>query len=401
LCKMGRAVAKPIYSQSEIVCDIGLILIVASSGRMLALAAKNAGLKPLVIDLFADLDTQGYAEDFRQVASLAEPDLIPAVDYFAERYAVTHVIYGCGFEAYPESLRYLDSRLTVLGNDPDTFARQHDKQAFFSTLDALNIPCPEVVFSAPDYADGWLLKPMQGQGGIGIKRYHADDRIEKPDYWQKFQAGTQHSALFLADGQRVQVIGFNSQWSVRLSETQEFVFSGVINSCKLSVEHKALITGWLKQMVPAFGLKGLNSLDFIHADGCSYVLEINPRPSASMQLYDEDLLGRHIQSCVGAQSVGRNSVAYCAAWQYYHSAQYAIKPLLRPTGYQIVYAERDLIIPDRFEWPVWCMDLPKSGNMCRAGQPLCSIIAHQKDSRSVAQQLLTKQQLILSKLERF
>ncbi len=364
------------------------VLIVASSGRMLAQAAKNAGLKSLVIDLFADLDTQGYAEDSHRIKSLAEADLIPAVDYFVERYAVTHVIYGSGFEAWPESLRYLDSRLTVLGNDPDTFARQHDKQAFFSMLDVLNIPYPEVVFSTPDTTDGWLLKPMQGQGGIGIKRYHADDIVNTSVYWQKFQAGTQHSALFLADGQEVQVVGFNSQGSVRLSDDHEFVFSGVINSCELPVEHKALITDWLKQLVPVFGLKGLNSLDFIHADDCSYVLEINPRPSASMQLYDEDLLRRHIQACVGATSVA----------QLPEIGRLKSPPQPLQTGYQIVYAEHDLIIPDRFEWPEWCMDLPKSGNMCRAGQPLCSIIAHQKDSWSVAEQLLTKQQLILSNM---
>lgn len=380
---MGRATAKPINRMET-------ILIVAGSGRMLAQAVKNAGLKPLVIDLFADLDMQDCAEDFRLVNSLAEQDLAPAVDYFVERYAVAHVIYGSGFECYPESLHYLNNRLIILGNHPDVFARQLDKPAFFSTLDQLSIPHPKVVFSAPEYADDWLLKPMQGQGGVGIKRYHAGDDVKTLVYWQKFQAGTPHSVLFLADGQQMQVIGFNSQWPVRLSETQEFVFSGVVNSCDLSDVHKAVITDWLRQMVPAFGLKGLNSLDFIHADDCSYVLEINPRPSASMQLYDQDLLVRHIQSCLGGQSIGRNSVAYCAAWQEYDS-----------TGYQVVYTGRDLIIPDRFEWPDWCMDLPKPGNMCRAGQPLCSIIAHQKNSRSVVEQLRIKQQLIISKLEGF
>jgi methenyltetrahydromethanopterin cyclohydrolase len=369
------------------------ILIVASSGRMLAQAAKNAGLKPLVIDLFADLDTQSYAEDFRRIKSLAEQDVAPAVDDFIQRYAVARVIYGSGFEYHPESLRYLASRLTVLGNHPDVFAKLQDKQAFFSTLDDLNVPHPEVAFSTPDSANGWLLKPMQGQGGVGIKRYRARDSADNSVYWQKFQAGTQHSVLFLADGQQVQVVGFNTQWSVSLSETQEFVFSGVINNADLPDEQKALVTGWLKQMVPAFGLKGLNSLDFIHADGCSYVLEINPRPSASMQLYDEGLLIRHIQACdgnVGAQSVGRNSVAYCAAWQDYH-----------PTGYQIVYARQDLTIPDQFEWPDYCVDLPESGSFIRTGQPICSIIAHQKGSLSVSGQLLTKQQLIINKLEGF
>jgi len=355
------------------------ILIVAGSGRMLAQAAKHAGLKPLIIDLFADLDMQDYAEDFRQVASLAEPDLAPAVDYFIERYAVAHVVYGSGFECYPESLHYLKRRLIVLGNDPDAFARQLDKPAFFSTLDALNIPHPDVIFSAPGCADGWLIKPMQGQGGVGIRRYDGC-AIDNSVYWQRFQAGTTYSALFLADGQQVQIIGFNRQWSVALSETQAFVFSGVINNAELSDTQQALIRDWLKRMVPVFELKGLNSLDFIHEDDCSYVLEINPRPSASMQLYDRDLLGGHIQACIGTTLV---------AWL----------PSSQQTGYQVVYAERDLIIPDRFEWPPWCMDLPKSGNMCRAGQPLCSIIAHQKNAQSVVEQLLTKQQLIINKLE--
>lgn len=360
------------------------VLIVASSGRMLAQAAKNAGLRPLVIDLYADLDTQDYAEDFCLVKSLAEQDLAPAVDHFIECHAVTHIIYGSGFECYPESLYYLNNRLMLLGNHPDVFARQLDKQAFFSTLDQLSIPHPEVVFSAPDCSGDWLLKFMHGQGGVGIRRYHVDDGEKSAVYWQKFQTGTQHSVLFLADGREAQVVGFNTQWSVRLSETQEFVFSGVINSFDLPSRHEAEITGWLKQLVPVFALKGLNSLDFIHADGCSYVLEINPRPSASMQLYDEDLLIRHVE----ATSVAKLSEA----------GRLKSPP---QTGYQVVYAGHDLNVPDQFEWPDWCMDLPKSGDMCRTGQPICSIIAHQNNSRSVAEQLLTKQQLILSKLERF
>ncbi len=349
---------------------------------MLAQAAKKQGLMPLVIDLFADLDTQAHAKDFRQVASLAGQHLAPALDYFIQRYAATHAVYGSGFEYHPQSLRYLASRLTLLGNPPDTFAKCQDRQAFFSVLDALKIPYPAVDFDQG--CEGWLVKPLQGQGGVGIKRFAANDHAGDSVYWQKFQAGTSHSVLFLADGQQVQVVGFNSQWPIRLSEDQEFVFSGVVNSCDLSDRHKAEITGWLKQIVPVFALKGLNSLDFIHNDGCSYVLEINPRPSASMQLYEEDLLVRHIRADRGTLAVR------------------SPKKLPPQTGYQIVYAPRDLIIPDRFDWPIGCMDLPKSGNMCRAGQPLCSIIASQKkESRSVAEQLLTKQQLIISQLERF
>jgi predicted ATP-grasp superfamily ATP-dependent carboligase len=364
------------------------LLVVAGSARMLAQAAKKSGFKVLVIDLYADLDTQGYADDYRQVESLAEHDLSAAVDYFIERYAVSHLVYGSGFECCPESLYYLSSRLNILGNHPDVFARQLDKQAFFSTLDDLNVRHPDVVFSAPGCTEDWLVKPMRGQGGFGIERYRDGDQVKPSDYWQKFQAGTPHSALFLADGQNMHVVGFNIQWCVRVSESQEFIFSGLMNHAELPDQHKKEITGWLEQMVPAFGLKGINSLDFIHADDGSYVLEINPRPSASMQLYAGDLLAKHIQVCSEGASVDRRLDVM------------RLKPVPQ-RAYQIIYAEHDTLIPDHFEWPEWCADLPEPGNICRTGQPICSIIARQKNLQSVVEILRAKQQFIINKLERF
>jgi methenyltetrahydromethanopterin cyclohydrolase len=347
------------------------VLIIADSGRMLAQAARTAGLKPLVIDRYADLDMQVYAEDFKKIPALAEEHLVSSVDYFIKRYAVSALIYGSGFEYYPESLRYLAGRLRVLGNTPDVFITLQDKPAFFSGLDTLNISYPDVCFKAPEDAGVWLLKPMQGQGGAGIKRYHPEEHVEEAVYWQKYQAGTQHSVLFLADGRQVQVIGFNTQWAVSLSESQEFMFSGIINHCDLSTAQQAQVTDGLKKLVPAFGLKGLNSLDFIRAGDAVLVLEINPRPSASMQLYAADLLNRHIKASLGELG------------DYPLSSGY--------TGYQIVYAGQDVMIPDGFAWPDGCMDLPDSGVMCRAGQPICSIIAHQKRAQSVMDALLTQQ----------
>ena len=60
--------------------EAGFILIIASSARMLAQTARASGFKPLVIDLFADLDTQSYAEDFNKITTLAKQYLKPAVD---------------------------------------------------------------------------------------------------------------------------------------------------------------------------------------------------------------------------------------------------------------------------------------------------------------------------------
>ena len=359
----------------------GYLLIIAGSARMAAQAAVGAGLKPLVIDLFADLDTQQYAEAFCRVPSLAVKHLIPAVDFFIERYAVAHAIYGSGFEYYPESLYYLDKHMTLLGNSPDTFASLQNKQDFFAALSSLAIPYPDTSFNAPEdnahEEPVWLVKPLQGQGGVGIKYYfgNADASV----YWQKYQYGTPQSVLFLADGRHAQVIGFNTQWTVNSGTGDGFVFSGIINRSALSIEQKALISRWVAKLVPIFGLSGLNTMDFIQHDKDIYVLEINPRLSASMQLYDAGLLIGHIRASQGDMPE-------------YPAVQDGC------TGYQIIYAEQDRAIPDAFEWPEACMDLPASGVNYRKGQPICSIIARHKTPRHVFEQLQHKQQQLFKQL---
>jgi len=355
------------------------ILIIASSARMLTQAAKAAGLKPLVIDRFADLDTQAGADAYRRVDSLSRADIMAAVEYFIERHGVAHAVYGSGFECCPESLGYLEKRLKILGNGADTFTKILHKKAFFSCLHGLNIPYPDVSFSIPMPEGDWLIKPLQGLGGIGIQRWHAGGEPSASVYWQRYIEGRQNSALFLADGCNVQVIGFNRQWTAALDERQAFVFSGIINDSQLPDEHKALVTGWLTKLVPALGLKGLNSLDFIQAEGQCYVLEINARPPASMQLYDQDLLVRHVKASQGELTGYLAVQTGC-------------------TGYQIVYALSDLRIPKVFAWPPWCMDLPESSALIGAKQPICSIIAHADKSRQVLEKLSIRQQIIVNKL---
>ena len=351
--------------------EAGFILIIASSARMLAKTARVSGFKPLVIDLFADLDTQSYAEDFNKITTLAKQYLKPAVDYFIKTYQVIQVVYGSGFENHPESLFYLNSCLSILGNSPDVFIDLHDKPAFFAALNRLAIPYPCVCFSQPDEFVDWLIKPMRAQGGFGIKHYLGEE-VDSDSYWQSYQIGQQYSVLFLADGLNLQVIGFNSQWATNLGDGREFMFAGIINSCDLSIEGQSRVVEWLQKLVPLFNLKGLNSLDFIDDGVQSWLLEINPRPSASMQLYEADLFKRHIRASLGELSHEPHSIAGY-------------------TGYQVIYAQHDIIIPDEFLWPEGCLDLPESGVICRTGQPICSIMSHKMQAHTVMSALQTQQ----------
>jgi uncharacterized protein len=349
---------------------------------MLAQAAHQAGLKSLVIDLFGDQDTRYYAVETQQIVTLSDEHLLPAIDYFVKRYSVACIVYGSGFEQHLDSLRCISDGLTLLGNQPDVFAKLQNKPAFFSLLEAFQIPYPRVSFARPDQNEGWLLKPVQGQGGVGIRRYSSDKTIESEVYWQKYQAGVPHSVLFLADGKRSQIVGFNRQWTTALHSTEEFIFSGIINSTELSLEQKNQKSVWLDKLVPALSLKGLNSLDFIQHDQTSYVLEINPRPPASMQLYDADLLVRHIKACQGELLD-------------YEMLQDSF------TAYQIVYAQQNTQIPDGFEWPEKVVDIPMPNSIIATGQPICSMITHGKEPHHALEHLQITQSLITNSLNRF
>jgi len=299
---------------------------------MVAEAACRIGLKPLVLDQYGDLDTQRYAHDYFPIPSLASEHLLPAVDFFCQRYAVSQGLYGSGFEHHPDSLVALGQRLVLSGNTPETFARVQNKAEFFAVLAALELPHPEISFTPPETGSGWLCKPWQGLGGMGIRHYRAG-QADTGVYWQKFQAGQAGSVLFLADGNAAEAIGFNTQWTIPLG-AESFRFLGIINQSPLNRKQETLVTGWLKTLTLAFGLRGLNAMDFIRHNDDLFILEINPRLPASMQLYSPDLLRCHSHATL------RRELAQKLDFK----------------GYQIVYSRAETLIPEGFAWPESAQD---------------------------------------------
>ena len=345
------------------------------------MAARRADYVPLAIDLYGDQDTLNLAGDFQQISMLAEEHVMPAIKSFAARYPLIGVVYGSGFEQHAESLKAISKVMTLFGNGGEVFDRLSDKPRFFSTLKNLGIACPEVCFYPPILGEGWLIKPTQGQGGFGIREYRPELIESSPHYWQKYQAGEAHSVLFLANGEDYEIVGFNTQWTTAINTGETFVFSGIINHAELTESQKLNIAGWLAKLVREYSLKGLNSLDFIQSGEASYVLEVNPRPPASTQLYDADLFFRHIRACQGELlGVRPKQVGF--------------------SGIQIVYAPRNLLIPNSFQWPQNTLDLPMANAIVHTGQPICSMISHAQDPQTLRRQLQKQHDFIINALDR-
>jgi methenyltetrahydromethanopterin cyclohydrolase len=356
------------------------LLIIANSARMLAQAARDSGLIPFVIDCYGDVDTQNLAEHYQQVTSLSIADLRPAIEFFKQQ-NVTQLIYGSGFEQHSDSLIFLAQHFQILGNSPNTFIALQNKRDFFQSLKQLNIYHPEVCFTRPNNCDNWLVKPQHSQGGLNIQQlsnFNANN-VTEAHYYQRYIKGESLSVLFLANGKKAHVIGFNQQFTTQLGK-QPFVFAGIINHAELSIQQKQLLTFWVNQLSQFYGLRGLNSLDFILCNNVCYVLEINPRPPASMQLYDADLLSAHIHSTdlPGFKNLEGLNPSYKA--------------------YQILYAQKPTRISEQIQWLDGCVDLPQSGAIIDTWHPICSIIASNKNLSALMRDLKLKKHLIFQQL---
>ena len=123
--------------------------------------------------------------------------------------------------------------------------------------------------------------------------------------------------------------------------------------------HVERIAGLVDRLVEASGLVGINGVDFVLDADTPYVLEVNPRPTATIELYDDDVEGgtfcAHLRACRGELP--------------------DVTTTRQSRAHAIVYAPATLRIPPAVDWPQWCTDLPQAGSTIAAGAPVCSVHA--------------------------
>lgn len=336
------------------------------SGRALAVAAKRAGCRVAAIDLFGDMDLRAAADSF----AIAEGNLESGFDgdalvATAEMLAPASsswplgFVYGTGFEAQPELIERLSRGRKLYGNPPETVRRLKIPGDFFASLDRLGVGHPEVRLSVPADARGWLSKKIGGSGGTHV-RPATGAQCGSGDYWQRFVAGQPVGISFLADGRRAAVIGFNEQWTEPGEPQQPYRFAGGLQPAVVSDRLRRDVRELLDGLVREFALVGLNSLDVID-DGSNYwILEVNPRPGANLDVYDSSgtaqLFTWHIAACEGRLPVGTLDLAPASAMS-------------------ILYAARPCRVSPDTDWPEWVADRPAPGARIAEGAPVCTLLA--------------------------
>lgn len=347
------------------------MFVAAASARPFVGAAAAAGHAVVAADLFCDAETR---RDARQAYALPYGD----GGFDAEQLRQTLLpllteddafVYGSGFETQPELLAAIAQRCSLWGNPPETVRSAKEPGRFFSLLAELGIPHPETSLQPPAAATGWLAKRCGGSGGTHVQPLPA-----RGDYYQKVVPGRPCTLLFLADGcGAISVIGYNEQWLASVPG-QPYLYGGAVSQARLPHSVQAGMHQAARELSRALGLRGLNSLDCMVDDERWWVLEVNPRLSATFALYDvaqrgARLFEAHRQACAGQLAAPLEA----------EPAQ----------AHLIYYAPFALRLKADVAWPAWAVDRPHGPVQLAAGEPLCSVVAQAPDAvaaRALAEQ---------------
>ena len=302
----------------------GHLVILGASARALATSAARAGWHVYAADLFCDLDLQAVAQAAVAVAHASDGDaagypwsLLSAVAEFPPDAAWC---YTGAIENHPDLVDAIARVRRLAGNTADCIRRLRDPADVAAAAGAAGLAFPETCRS-PDGVprDGtWLVKPLAGAGGRGIRRWTPAVAVEsgighgampRPiSVWQRFVSGTPISAAYCFSRRRSQLLGASRQLI-----GEPWCHAGPFAWCGGVTLHAAggmpegthlgaaleRLGGVLAERFQPVGLVGVDLV--VDANGHLTVIEINPRPTASMELFERSgagsIAGRHLAAC--------------------------------------------------------------------------------------------------------
>ncbi len=350
-----------------------MVLIAAFSGRSLAQSARRAGYRPFVVDAFGDLDTREAAEDIRVIGGAMQTGFRtkPVIAALEDLSSVAGskpvgLILGSGFEDKPRLVAALASRFQLLGADADTYRACKDPRSFFDLLDELEIAHPETRPDPPVQPEGWISKRIGGSGGRHIRICTQHNRAKSRRYFQRLVTGERLSISTYFTKRREYHLHWTRQWTAPSVE-HPFRFGGAVSNPLVDPELGEDLETAVLALGTTLKLRGLASFDAVVGETEAYLLEVNPRPGASLDVLDDEsgiLFRQHIAAFL-ERPVSSSGM----------SAALMKRPNRPARAMAILHADRgDLTLGDT-RWPEWSADRGTPGSFVPRGAPLATVFA--------------------------
>jgi uncharacterized protein len=363
------------------------ILIAAPSGRALAAAARRAGYRPLLADFFDDSDTRGFCAANRLIegglaSGFEGESLIATLEALAQGEAPCGLVYGAGFEDRAGLLEALARRWTLFGNPPEVVRSVKDPVRLAELCAVLNIPHPRISARMPRDRQHWLVKSAGGSGGSHVAPAGTLQAEGEKIYFQRIAAGAPVSILFLGDGANARIVGLSRQWTAP-APGEPFRFGGSLRPAGLSPGLETELRRAAEAITAVCGLRGLNCIDFLVEDSEYTLIEVNPRPGATLDIFEDrcgSLFRAHIDASLGR--LPRRLLEFAGA-----------------AAARIAYARNEISSMPEFDWPNWTSDRQKARSGLRPYDPLCTIKARAAKPARARSLVDARTKLILGRLE--
>lgn len=261
----------------------------------------------------------------------------------------------------------------------------------------------------------WLWKTSNKGGGLGVSKIQSEAEFayffaeNQTDFLQQFIPGAPYGAtIIISANGRAEWVGacrllpaserlqnFDIQISsnrgsvervVTTYEPREdfpFLFAGAVGPCQIATSIQTQLLRFAEECFRAFGIRGWFQVDFIVDDvGQGWVLEVNPRWSATMEIYERtcsmSLTAKHLEAwniCIEPTAVSQPA-AGLVCWK------------------DVIYADDDFLWTqthlDRVDalnaqyravcgWDL-IADIPNSQQSFAPGMPIFSVLAMGKTS---------------------
>ena len=346
------------------------LAIIGASARAAAFSAIAAGHEVVAADLFADEDLQARCN-----ATRMEPRPDAFVEWMADQ-AVGGWLYTGSFENYPAQVATMEQLHPLFGTGSLALSKLLCIERLARDVRKNGGLFPEILNAEPPRSGGtrWLAKPYLSAGGIGVVDWTPSAKLSRTSYWQKHIAGTAVSAACVAAGGASRLLGITQQLiGTDWVHATKYHYAGSIGPLSVAKDTREQIIRAMSILACSLELVGLFGLDFVvDASGSAWLVDINPRYTASMEIVEKfsgcNMIDVHLEACM------RHSMP---------------TPVVasgdRCYGKAYLFAKNRT----RFHRPDvdFLADLPAEGTILERHKPICTVFAAAGNLKQVEEQL--------------
>ncbi len=209
----------------------------------------------------------------------------------SERFPPGPWLYAGALENRPDVIQAISMKRPLWGCSPDAVERASPGALRKIFADYCLMASPKLLLSGdrlPSF-ERWLIKPIAGAAGFGIREAYGAHPGKVPDgyYGQKYVPGPSCSGLFVGHERGCLFLGATSQLvGTPWLHATPFHYAGSIGLLDLPErEHR-----WFRDLgnivADRFGLRGIFGVDCIMQAEILWTIEINPRYTASVEVWE-------------------------------------------------------------------------------------------------------------------